>query len=365
MYSCHCRMQELLSQHWANTDPSPQTPKVFTQVQQLPSQQAELAAGEAEGETCPGSSSWHWSDPTLLALLCALGTGFVPRELLWQTLVTLSKTISAGFEWVCCISHEQTQSCWESHRCEPRQHMVTVPPAWPFFLKIPFCSQVFDKPFSHCCCLVTGRVAFPRDRDLGPVCSEADLEGLFFEGSSFCGRCWRFSLDQQELPRVWDGAVGGEEERRQQEKPRIRGKWFCLNANMQKTHSFLASGRGKIKYWVRVSELSRNPQDLAGPLQPPLGSVHSIKPGVKLKGVQGSSAPAQQEQAIGKPAPLLTGKDRKSSKMETAFWETGHGDEGQHGFERQCCKGAWLGIPLPCRVKCVYYIYSVPLRTPM
>lgn len=60
--------------------------------------------------------------------------------------------------------------------------MVTVPPAWPFFLKIPFCSQVFDKPFSHCCCLVTGRVAFPRDRDLGPVCSEADLEGLFFEG---------------------------------------------------------------------------------------------------------------------------------------------------------------------------------------
>lgn len=147
---------------------------------------------------------------------CLAGAGTNPGWLAaGQQLIYLAEGLLRGFQWYL--------------------HILLT---WLFLTKS-FSSVVFDKLFFAHCSRLLQRVAchrqrgFSRDRDSGPACPcvwVANLEGSFFEGSSFCGSSWRFIIEKQEqwgsrvLPWVsrWCGMEqqGGGEERRQKEKPR-------------------------------------------------------------------------------------------------------------------------------------------------
>lgn len=94
-------------------------------------------------------------------------------------------------------------------------------------------------------------------------------------------------------------------------------------------------------------DLSRSPLEMAGPLQPPLGSVRFIKPGVKLKGSAEFLFPSP---ARGKPGQLCTsahweGQEiTKNERQPLGKLDTLMKDG--KALKGTCYKGACLAAPL-------------------
>lgn len=236
---------------------------------------------------------------------------------------------------MCCISHEQTRSCGVNPRevSQGRTWWQSLQPAH-FSLKTPFVQWCLTSPSLLCSLLLAchRESGFFTGQGFGtclPVW-EADLEDLFFEGSSFCGRCWRFIGGQQEqwgdrvLPCVWDGAVGGEEERRQQEKARIRGKWiWALPATVWMRACKKETGFGQVEgeIWMSEGVISfQKPLGDGRPCSHPWGQCTPQKAWseAEVKSRVPLPQPSKRE-ARGSPAALLAPKDRKSSKMRENF----------------------------------------------